>query len=73
VYSYETVVVLIQAIARAGEKDRGKILAELLGTKDFVSLLGYTWSFTENGDTDVSLIGLSKVIDNKITFQEAIS
>jgi branched-chain amino acid transport system substrate-binding protein len=73
VYSNETVVVLIQAIARAGEKDRGKILAELLGTKDFVSLLGYTWSFTENGDTDVSLIGLSKVIDNKITFQEAIS
>jgi len=73
VYSYESVVAVIQAIARAGEADRAKILAELMGTKDFVSLLGYTWSFNENGDTDSSIIGLSKVIDNQITFQEAIS
>lgn len=38
-----------------------------------MSLLGYTWSFNENGDTDNSIIGLSQVIDDKITFQEAIS
>ncbi len=73
VYSYEAVVAVIQAIGRAGEKDRGKVLAELMGTKDFVSLLGFTWSFNENGDTDTSVIGLSKVIDNQITFQQAIS
>lgn len=72
VYSYETVVAVIQAIARAGENDRGKILDALMATEGFVSLLGYTWSFNENGDTDSSLIGLSKVIDNQITFQEAI-
>jgi branched-chain amino acid transport system substrate-binding protein len=73
VYSYESVVAVIQAIGRAGEKDRGKILAELMGTQEFVSLLGFTWSFNENGDTDNSVIGLSQVIDNKIVFQQAIS
>jgi branched-chain amino acid transport system substrate-binding protein len=72
VYSYETVVAVIQAIARAGEKDRAKILEALMGTEGFVSLLGYTWSFNENGDTDSSLIGLSQVIDDQITFQAAI-
>jgi branched-chain amino acid transport system substrate-binding protein len=72
VYSYETVVAVIQAIARAGEKDRAKILDELMGTKEFVSLLGFTWSFNENGDTDNSVIGLSQVIDDQITFQSAI-
>jgi branched-chain amino acid transport system substrate-binding protein len=73
VYSYETVVAIIQAIARAGANDRAAIMKELMGTQEFVSLLGYTWSFNENGDTDSSVIGLSQVIDNKITFQEAIS
>ena len=73
VYSYETVVAVIQAIGRAGTNDRAAILKELFGTTDFVSLLGFTWSFNENGDTDNSVIGLSQVIDNTITFQEAIS
>jgi branched-chain amino acid transport system substrate-binding protein len=73
VYSYETVVAVIQAIGRAGTADRAAIMTELLGTTDFVSLLGFTWSFNENGDTDNSVIGLSQVIDNTITFQEAIS
>jgi len=73
VYSYECVVAVIQAIGRAGEKDRGKILTEMMGTKDFVSLLGQTWSFDANGDPDKGIIGLSQVIDDKITFQKAIS
>jgi branched-chain amino acid transport system substrate-binding protein len=73
VYSYESVVAVIQAIARAGEKDRGTILDQLMGTKEFVALGGYIWSFDANGDIDNGVIGLSKVIDNTITFQEAIS
>jgi branched-chain amino acid transport system substrate-binding protein len=72
VYSYETVVAVIQAIGRAGVNDRATILKELFGTEGFVSLLGFTWSFNENGDTDNAVIGLSQVIDNSITFQEAI-
>ncbi len=72
VYSYETVVAVIQAIGRAGVNDRATILAELFGTEGFVSLLGFTWGFNENGDTDSSVIGLSQVIDDSITFVEAI-
>jgi branched-chain amino acid transport system substrate-binding protein len=72
VYSYETAVAVIQAIGRAGVADREAILNELFGTEGFVSLLGFTWSFNENGDTDNSVIGLSQVIDNQITFQAAI-
>ncbi len=72
VYSYETVVAVIQAIGRAGVNDREAILTELFGTEGFVSLLGFTWTFNENGDTDNSVIGLSQVIDNLITFQAAI-
>ena len=72
VYSYETVVAVIQAIGRAGVNDRATILTELFGTSEFVSLLGFTWSFNENGDTDNSVIGLSQVIDDQITFIEAI-
>lgn len=72
VYSYETVVAIIQAIGRAGVNDREAILGELFGTEGFVSLLGFTWSFNENGDTDSTVIGLAQVIDNLIAFQEAI-
>jgi len=72
VYSYETAVCIIQAIGRVGEKDRGKILAALQSTKDFVSLLGGSWSFDANGDKDNSIIGLSKVEGGQIVFQQAI-
>ena len=60
VYAYETVVAVIQAIDHAGVKDRAAILDELFGTEGFVSLLGFTWSFNENGDTDSSIIGLAR-------------
>jgi len=73
VYSYETTVAVIQAIAAAGEKDRAKILDSLITTEGFTSLLGGTWSFTETGDTDSAIIGLARIVDGKITFQKAIS
>lgn len=73
VYAYETTVAVIQAIATAGEKDRGKILDALFATEGFVSLLGGTWSFTETGDTDSAIIGLSQIVDGKITYQKTIS
>ena len=48
-YSYDSTVAVIQAIDKAGEKDRGKILDALMGTTNFTSLVGKTWSFTETG------------------------
>jgi branched-chain amino acid transport system substrate-binding protein len=73
VYSYETAVVVIQTIDKVAEKDRAKILDAMFHTEGFVSLLGGTWSFTETGDTDKSIIGLSKIEGGKIVFQKAIS
>ncbi len=73
VYAYETTVAVIQAIATAGEKDRTKILDALWATEGFVSLLGFTWSFTDTGDTDSAIIGLSQIIDGAITYQKSIS
>ena len=65
VYAYETAVVVIQTIDKVGEKDRTKILDTMFATEGFVSLLGGTWSFTENGDTDSAIIGLAKVIGRR--------
>jgi branched-chain amino acid transport system substrate-binding protein len=73
VYAYETAVLVIQTIDKVGEKDRAKVLDTMFHTEGFVSLLGGTWSFTETGDTDSSVIGLAKVVDGKITFQKTIS
>ena len=62
-------VVVLQAIERVGEKDRTTILDDMFATEGFVSLLGGTWSFTENGDTDSNIIGLAQVVDGVINFQ----
>ena len=72
VYAYETAVVVIQTIDKIGVKDRAQMLDTMFATEGFVSLLGGTWSFTESGDTDSAIIGLAKVVDGKITFQNVI-
>jgi branched-chain amino acid transport system substrate-binding protein len=72
-YGYETTVVVLQTIERVGEKDRGKILDAMFKTEGFKSLLGGTWSFTETGDTNSSVISLSLIKDGKFAFQKAIS
>jgi branched-chain amino acid transport system substrate-binding protein len=64
VYAYEVTAVVIQAIDKVQEKDRGKILDAMFATKDFKSLLGGTWSFTETGDTDALTMSLNEVKRN---------
>ncbi len=63
-YAYESTVVVLQAIDQAQEKDRGKILTALMGTKDFVGLLGDSWSFTETGDTDKATMSINEIKPN---------
>jgi branched-chain amino acid transport system substrate-binding protein len=72
VYAYETAVVVMQAIDKAGTKDRAKILDAMFATEGFVGLLG-TWSFTETGDTSATTMSLNVVKDKQITFQEEIA
>jgi branched-chain amino acid transport system substrate-binding protein len=64
VYAYEVVAVVIQAIDQVQEKDRGKILDAMMATKNFRSLLGGTWSFTEEGDTDALTMSLNEIKPN---------
>ena len=72
VYAYECAVLIVQTLDKVGEKDRTKVLDEMFATEGFVSLLGSTWNFTENGDVDTSTIGLAQVVDGAITFQKSI-
>ena len=54
----------MQAIDKVQEKDRGKILDAMLATKDFKSLLGGTYSFTETGDTDALTMAVNEIKPN---------
>lgn len=71
-YAYETTVVVIQAIDKAGVKDRTAILDAMFATTDFQSLLGGSWSFTETGDTDSTRMGLNQIKDGVIEYLKAI-
>jgi len=63
-YAYECTAVVVQAIDQVQEKDRGKILDAMLATKDFASLLGGTWAFTETGDTDAVTMAVNVIQPN---------
>ena len=57
VYAYEAARVVIDAIRRAGRKDREAIRAAVLATRDFESALG-RWSFDAHGDTTLRTAGI---------------
>jgi len=67
VYGYEAAKVTLEAIARAGKKDRSAVIAELAATKNFDGALG-TWSFDENGDTTLKTMSGNAVQDGKFVF-----
>ena len=53
--------------------DRAAIMAALMGTKDFRSLLGHTWSFNEEGDSTVQKMGLNQVQGGEIVYLQLIA
>jgi branched-chain amino acid transport system substrate-binding protein len=73
VYAYESMIVVLQAIERAGVNDRATILEQMWNTEGFVGLSGSTWSFNDEGDTDSTIIGLAQVVDGRLTWVDAIS
>lgn len=73
VYGYECAVVVIQAIDRVGEKDRAKILDAMWNTTEFRSLLGGQWSFTDTGDTDATIMSVSKIENASFVWQKDIA
>ena len=63
-YAYECTAVIVQAIDQVQEKDRTAILDAMMATSDFNSLLGATWSFTEEGDTDALTMAVNVIEPN---------
>ena len=54
-YGYESMKVTLDAINRANRKDRAAIRDALFATRNFSGALG-TWSFTDTGDTTLTVM-----------------
>lgn len=72
VYGYEAGRVVIDAIARAGSRDRAAIIKAAAATKNFQGALG-TWSFDQNGDTSLTIMSGNTVKDGKFEFVKILS
>jgi branched-chain amino acid transport system substrate-binding protein len=59
-YVYDAANIVIEAIRKAGKKDRQAVLAQVRQTKDFPGIIGVT-NFDEKGDTTLRFIGVFKV------------
>jgi branched-chain amino acid transport system substrate-binding protein len=70
-YGYEAGRVSLDAIARAGKKDRLAILEAVAATRDFDGVLG-RWSFDPNGDTSFTTMSGLVIKDNKFEFVETL-
>ncbi len=68
-YGHECARVALEAIRKAGKKDRDAIREACLAIKDFEGTLG-KWSFDENGDTTLKVLSGSMVrkVDGKADF-----
>jgi branched-chain amino acid transport system substrate-binding protein len=71
-YAYQATIVTVDAMKRAGAKDRARILDALRQTKNFEGITG-RFSFDENGDTDRTDMGGFQVKDSKFQFVGLIS
>jgi branched-chain amino acid transport system substrate-binding protein len=77
-YGYEAANALFAAIERASARNpadnaqlRTFVLEEVTNTKDYAGVLG-TWSFDQNGDTTLTEMSGSQVVDGEYEFQEVI-
>ena len=71
VYGYECAKVAIEAIKRAGKKDRQAILEAVAATKDYDGALG-VWSFDGNGDTSLSTMSGLTVREGRFDYVETL-
>jgi branched-chain amino acid transport system substrate-binding protein len=63
-YAYEATKVAIDAIKRAGKKDRGAIREAVFATRDFEGILG-RWSFDDVGDTTLTTMSGRQIKDGR--------
>jgi branched-chain amino acid transport system substrate-binding protein len=72
VYGYEAGLVALEAIRRAGAKDRDAIRKAALGIRDFDGATG-TWSFDENGDRTNQTMSGSTVEGGRFKFVRSLT
>lgn len=70
-YGYEIARVALDAIQRAGRKDRTAIRDALFATRDYEGVLGH-WSFTETGDTSLSVMSGRQVTNGSYDDDNAV-
>ncbi len=71
IYGYEAAKVAIEAITKAGKKDRAAIVDACLAIRDFDGALG-RWSFDANGDTSLTTMSGNIVRDGKFEFVKVL-
>lgn len=67
IYGYDAARAALKAIADAGKKDRRAITDAAFALRDFDGALG-TWSFDENGDTNMTRMSGSTVTGGEFEF-----
>ena len=72
IFGYEAANVALDAINRAGTKDRAAIIKAISETKNYEGALG-TWSFDANGDTTLPDIQGFKSVGGKWEFQKYLT
>ncbi len=65
IYGFEAARVALDAIQRAGSKDRSAIRDAVLSTREFVGGVLGTWSFDGNGDTTLTTMSTAIVRSGK--------
>ena len=68
IYGYEAASAALEAIRRAGKKDRAAILQACLTIQDFSRGALGTWSFDENGDITNAQMSGNMIRDGKFVF-----
>jgi branched-chain amino acid transport system substrate-binding protein len=71
VYGYESAKLAVDAIRRAGKKDRAAILKAVSETKNFDGALG-KWSFDADGDTTIRTMSGQMIKGGKWEFVEVL-
>jgi branched-chain amino acid transport system substrate-binding protein len=70
-YGYEAAKVALDAITRAGTKDREAIRAAVFATQNYDGVLG-TWSFDANGDTTLTTMSGRQIVNGKFDEENGV-
>jgi branched-chain amino acid transport system substrate-binding protein len=71
-YGCEATSVALDAIRRAGKKDRNAVREAVLAAKEYDGVLG-RWSFDQNGDTTLTTISGREIKDRKFDDANAVT